>query len=200
MNRQYALLSLLLASTCGTFDDVHAQPATELPRLLGEFREAPDFLNQFEAAQQIVELGNGDALAALEGWLHHEDRHIRGNAAYVFAGLGDQRGFTTLFQILDDHSDRPLGQGMPGIVGNTSVDGWWISSQIRADRYYAVHLLGLLGNREGAPVLTALLNDPELGEKTQWALDKIRAGDERQAVEGSHWRAPADIARAGTND
>jgi HEAT repeat protein len=158
----------------------HAQPTNELSSLLAEFREASDFLNQLETAQKLVDLGDAKAVPPMEVWLEDEDRHVRGNAAFVLAGLGEQRGLAPLFEILDDYSDRPLGQGMPGIVGNTSVDGWWIRSQIRADRYYAVHLLGLLGNREAIPRLTVLASDPELSEKAAWALNEIRAGRSRK--------------------
>lgn len=122
---------VVFALTCGIFDDVHGQRAALLPELLDKFREAPDFLEQLEIAQQIVELGNDGALSALEECLHHEDRHIRGNAAYVFAKFGDVRGLRTLFEILDDRSDRPFGQGIPGVVlgPHTSADRWWVPSR-----------------------------------------------------------------------
>jgi hypothetical protein len=63
----------------------------------------------------------------------HEERHLRGNAAFIYAGLGDRRGFDVIVAILGVHSERPEAQGIPG--GRWSVQG-----QIRPDRYYAAHL------------------------------------------------------------
>jgi HEAT repeat protein len=180
MNHRYATKSfiVIVILTCAFLDDVYGQ-ATSLRELLDDFREEPGFDKQLGIAQQIVGLGDTDALPALEEWLHHEDRHIRGNAAFAFAGLGDVRGLTTIFEMLDDLSDRPLGQGMPGIAGNVSIDRWWIPAQIEADRYYAVHLLGLLGDARATRVLRPLLSDREIGYKVEWALGEISAARRR---------------------
>ena len=127
------------------------QAQAGLPELLELFKNEQVFYNQLELAKQIVRLRDNRALAALEGWLNQEDRHVRGNVAFIFAGLKDKRGLVTIYAILDDRSDRPLGQGMPGVVGNINTDRWWLKSQIVADRYYAVHLLGELGVRRRYP-------------------------------------------------
>ena len=73
------------------------------------------------------------------GRLSHQDRHLRGNAALIFAGLGDPRGLQVIADIITDRSDCPEGQGIPGVSG----DGrYHVARQIAADRYYAAHLLG----------------------------------------------------------
>jgi HEAT repeat protein len=69
-------------------------------------------------------------------------------AAFMFAALGDSRGFDVITAILNDRSDRPAGQGIP-------KGRWSLQGQIDADRYYAVHLLGELKNPSAVPVLVA---------------------------------------------
>jgi HEAT repeat protein len=89
--------------------------------LLDQFRSTTVFWRQFEVAKQIVKMGDTRVLAELEPWLDRDDRHLRGNAAFVFAGLGDPRGFETIRTMLTDRSDRPLGQGIPGVPGNPAT-------------------------------------------------------------------------------
>jgi HEAT repeat protein len=98
--------------------------------------------------------------------LTHEDRHLRANAAFVFGRFGDSRGLQVLEEILSDRSDRPEGQGRPG--GNYNL-----ASQIRADRYYAVHVLGELRDAAAVPILVPLLQDDEVDYKVPWALGLI---------------------------
>jgi len=89
------------------------------------------------------------------------------------SGEQTQSRQATIYEILDDRSDRPLGQGIPAVAGNLSVDRWWLKSQIVADRYYAVHLPGELGDPAAIPVLERLRDDAEVGYKVPWALDQI---------------------------
>jgi HEAT repeat protein len=155
------------------------QTPASLQESLDQFQAEQVFYKQLEIAKHIVALRDKRALPPLEGWLHREDRHLRGNVAFIFAGLKDKRGLATLCEILDDRSDRPLGQGMAGIAGSISADRWWLKKQIEADRYYAVHLLGELGDPAAIPVLARLRYDPEVGYKVPWALDQIRAAQSR---------------------
>ncbi len=48
-----------------------------------------------------------------------------------------------------------------------------VDGQIRADRYYAVHLLGELGNNRAVDVLVPMLADAQVNYKVAWALGKI---------------------------
>jgi len=109
-------------------------------------------------------------LQRLEPWLDHEDRHVRGNAAFVFAGLGEARGLESIGLMLTDRSPRPKGQGIP-------ADRFSVAGQIRADRYYAVHLLGELEDSRALDLLIPLLDDGEINYKVAWALGEI--GDAR---------------------
>ena len=135
--------------------------------LVGGFEKSQYFWQQLQVAQKLVELNDSKDLLQLEPYQRSDDRHLRGNAAFVFAGLGKEMGLTTIYEILQDRSSpRPEGQGVPG-------GPWSIAAQIRADRYYAVHLLGLLKTPEAFPVLVPLLRDSDVNYKVAWALGEI---------------------------
>jgi len=104
---------LILASP----DVIHGQQPPSVSELLRQFQVETVFWRQMEVARKIVAANNASVIPALEPWLTHEDRHLRGNAAFVYAGLGDPRGFEVITAILRDHSERPEGQGIP--------DGTW---------------------------------------------------------------------------
>lgn len=149
-----------------------ASAATEA--LVEQFKQEELFWRQFSIAAKIAERNDPRVLPLLADWLSHDDRHIRGNVAFVFARLGDPRGFQALATILTDRSDRPEGQG----IGRAPSDGVYrVSRQVAADRYYAAHLLGDLRDPRGVPVLVTLLNDPEINSIVPWALAQI--GDKR---------------------
>ena len=135
-----------------------------------QFKNEKLSFRQFDIAKAIVERRDASVLAPLADWLTHEDRHIRGNVAFIFAALGDSRGFPTIAGILSDRSDRREGQG--GSRGRFSV-----AQQIRADRYYAVHLLGQLRDPQAVPILLTLLKDSDVNSNVAWALGQI--GDAR---------------------
>jgi HEAT repeat protein len=138
--------------------------------LLDRFKRENVFWRQFEIAQVLAAANNRGVIAELEVWLTHDDRHLRGNAAFVLGRLGDPRGFETIAAILADRSPRSAGQGIPG--GN-----WTVQAQIRADRYYAAHLLGDLKDSRGVDLLIPLLNDEDVHYIVPWSLAKI--GDRR---------------------
>ena len=173
--RQISHLALLLLFTIhGTGSDTQRSSLNELLQM---FATEKTFWQQLEIAKAIIATHDTNVLPSLEPWLTHEDRHLRANAAMIFAALGDRRGFDVIVGILNDRSDRPLGQGIPIAVNH----GANISTlQIRADRYYAVHLLGDLKDRRAVPVLVPLLNDPEVSYIVPWSLGQI--GD-RTAIE-----------------
>ena len=133
---------------------------------LDRFKQEKMFFRQFEIGRAIASANDRGAIAELEAWLTHEDRHVRGNVAFVLEKLGDPRGFPTITAILADRSTRAIGQGIP--AGRPNVQ-----AQIRSDRYYAAHLLGDLKDRRGVPVLIALLDDDEIGSIVPWSLAEI---------------------------
>jgi HEAT repeat protein len=158
-----------------------SQEATS-SRLIAEFKNTHVFWEQFDIAKEIVALHDQRVLPELVESLNDEDRHARGNAAFVFAGLGDPRGFAVISSILTDRSDRLEAQGMI-FHGGISAPGaeprpiYRVKAQIATDRYYAAHLLGDLKDPRAVPELIPLLDDPEVDDIVPWALAEI--GDKR---------------------
>lgn len=140
--------------------------------LLNRFKGEKIFWRQFEIGKALAGVNDRGAVGELEPWLNHDDRHLRGNVAFVLGRLGDPRGFETIAEILADRSPRSAGQGIPG--GN-----WSVRAQVRADRYYAAHLLGDLKDPRGVGLLVPLLTDEEVDDIVPWSLAEI--GD-RSAV------------------
>jgi len=139
--------------------------------LVEQFKGEKTFWRQMDIAQEIVKRHDASVLPSLADWLRHEDRHLRGNAAFIFAGLGDPRGLQVIADILTDRSDRPEG------VGGSRGGRYNVASQIAADRYYAAHLLGDLGDPQAIPILVPLLKDGEVKSIVPWSLGQI--GDKR---------------------
>lgn len=142
------------------------QKAGSAQQLVEQFQNHRIFWEQFEIAKELVSLHDATVLEQLKSYLNDGDRHVRGNAAFVFAALGDDRGFEVIRSILKDRSDRPEGQGVPG--GN-----WSVAAQISNDRYYAAHLFGDLKDARAVPILIPLLKDREVNWIVPWSLGEI---------------------------
>ena len=153
-------------------------------RLINQFQNTHVFWEQFDIAKEIVALHDPRVLRELVRGLSDEDRHLRGNAAFVFASLGDKRGFDVIYSILTDRSDRPAGQGIVKSGGifspGTHPNFYRVEQQIAADRYYAAHLLGDLKDSHAVPILIPLLDDADVNFIVPWALSEI--GDERAVM------------------
>jgi hypothetical protein len=160
----------LLASVCllSTLCARSAQYRSEsVGGLVERFENTTVFWKQFDVAKKIVALHDKSVLPPLEPWLHREDMRRRGNAAFIFASLGDDRGFQVIKAILEDRSAKrtvfeidDAGRPSPG-------------RQIRADRYYAAHLLGDLRDPRAVPFLVPLLKDEEVNLVIPWSLGEI---------------------------
>jgi pimeloyl-ACP methyl ester carboxylesterase/HEAT repeat protein len=150
---------------------------TSIEPLVERFSTEPVFWRQFELAKELATHREPRVLVALEPLLRHDDRHIRANAAFVFARLGDPRGLATIKGILADRSDRRLRQAIPTGLSNPGHSREWMPRQIREDRYYAVHMLGELRDRRAVDVLVSVLRDPDVNYHAAWALGLI--GDAR---------------------
>lgn len=145
--------------------------------LIARYQAESVFWQQADMTDAIVERATRGDLVPLEPWLTHADRHIRGNVAYLFARMGDRRGFDVIVDMLSDRSPhRTLGPGLAIDMGSEPSPGK-IAGQINSDRYYAVHLLGELRDRRAVEVLIPLLADPDINYKVTWALGQI--GDSR---------------------
>ncbi len=145
--------------------------------LLQTFRNAKIFYLQEWVGDKLAALHDTNILKSpiLTDDLTNEDREIRANAAYVFAALGDGRGFDTLQDILADRSPRPEGQGVPG--GN-----WTLQAQIASDRYHAAHVLGDLKDPRAVPILIPLLADKDVNSIVPWSLAEIGGKQAGQAL------------------
>jgi HEAT repeat protein len=160
-----------------------AQTEQSVDNLVKEFETTKVFWPQFEVAKKLVARGDKSALPALEPWLSNEDRHTRCVAAFVFAGLGNDRGVEVISAVLNDMSDRPEGQGI-------SAGKWSLKAQIRSDRCFAVHVLGELEEKRAVPILVPLLRDEEINYSVAWALGEI--GDARAIgplIEALHYKS-----------
>lgn len=158
------VISAFLLVASGTAGDQKPESSADLVK---KFQNSEFFFEQFDVAQKLVRLRDTTILKQLEPYLGVVDRHVRGNAAFVFASLGNDRGFDVIRAILQDRSSqRPEGQGMPG--GNWSVD-----AQIAADRYYAAHLFGDLKDVRAVAILIPLLKDRQVNMIVPWSLGEI---------------------------
>jgi HEAT repeats len=142
-------------------------PKESASDLVAQFNSAKDGFQQFAVAEKIVALHDNSVLQDLEPWLSNADMHLRGNAAFIFARLGDDRGFEVIRGILEDRSTKRTVFEM-GDNGRPSPE-----SQIRQDRYYAAHLFGDLKDPRAVPILVPLLSDAEVNWVVPWSLGQI---------------------------
>jgi HEAT repeat protein len=158
--KRFLLIVLIGSRVLARLNAMDASSAAA--QLVDKFNHAEYFWQQLETAKEMVSARNTNVLSLLADGLTNEDRHVRGNVSFVFAGLGDERGFETLRKILTDQSARPEGQGVNG--------NWTLRAQIKSDRYYAVHLFGDLKDPRAVPILIPLLNDPDVSYIVPWSL------------------------------
>ena len=163
-------LLLVFASTAPN----QGQQRPAAAELLDQFQTSTYFWKQFEVAKAIVAAKDTSVLPQLEPLLTHADRHLRGNAAFILAGLGDRRGFDVIVAILADRSESRAVHQI------SSVGLPWVQGQIREDRYYAAHLLGDLKDARATRILVLLLKDPDINYIVPWSLAQI--GD-RSAIQ-----------------
>lgn len=157
------VLSALALVASGSAGD---QKRVSSEGLVKEFQNSQSFSEQFDVAEKLARRHDSSVLKQLEPLLVDADRHVRGNAAFVFASLGDERGFDAIRSILQDRSSqRPMGQGT---LGNWTVEG-----QIASDRYYAAHLFGDLKDVRAVPILIPLLKDSQVNWIVPWSLGEI---------------------------
>jgi hypothetical protein len=142
-------------------------PSERTGELVEQFKTTTTFWKQLEVAKQIVALHDKSVLQELEPWLSNEDMHLRGNAAFIFASLGDDHGFQVIKAILENRSPK-RAVSMIDDGGRPSPE-----LQIREDRYYAAHLFGDLKDVRAVPILIPLLRDEEVKEVVAWSLGEI---------------------------
>jgi HEAT repeat protein len=160
-----SLASMSLLSTLT--GQIAQHPSESASGLVEHFERTTIFWKQFEVAKKIVALHDKSVLQDLEPSLSNEDMHLRGNAAFIFASLGDDRGFQVIKSILEDRSTKravveidSTGSPSPGL-------------QIRDDRCYAAHLFGDPRDSRAVSILVPLLKDQEVNSTVPWSLGEI---------------------------
>ena len=154
----------LLSTLCG---QTSRYPIESASALVEQFESTTLFWKQFEMAKKIVVLHDKSVLQPLESWLGNEDMHRRGNAAFIFASLGDDRGFQVIKALLEDRSAKRA------VFEIDSTGRPSLRRQLREDRYYAAHLLGDLKDPRAVPMLVPLLKDEEVNLIVPWSLGEI---------------------------
>jgi HEAT repeat protein len=162
-----ARVGLLVVLLSASLHLVRGQQRPSVSELLGRFEGEKVFWRQFQVAKAIVSANDTSVLPWLESWLTHDDRELRGNAAFIFAALGDHRGFDVIVAILSDRSETREVHAI------SSVGVPYAQGQIRQDRYYAAHLLGDLKDAGAIPVLVPLLADQDVKDIVPWSLGQI---------------------------
>lgn len=159
-------LGVICGALLASFSFLSASSAQTATGLVEQFKSTPTW-KQLEVARQIVALHDKSVLQDLEPWLSNEDMHVRGNAAFIFASLGDDRGFQVIKAILENRSPKRAVL-MNDDTGHPSFD-----RQIREDRYYAAHLFGDLKDPRAVPILIPLLKDQDINWIIPWSLGEI---------------------------
>ena len=164
------VLPVLLFTTASW---VRGQQPSSVEQLVRQFESETEFTRQFQVAKAIVAANDRTVLPRLEPSLTHKDRCLRGNAAYIFARLGDRRGFDAIVAILGDHSaDREVHfVAVNPLTG--PIVGRSLPMQIRQDRYCAGHLLGELKDPRAIPILLPLRADPDVSPTVPRSLKQI---------------------------
>jgi HEAT repeat protein len=160
-----SLVSICLV--CTLFGQTVPYPSESASALVQQFENTRYSGKNFEVAKKIVALRDKSVLKELAPELSNMDMHRRGNAAFIFASLGDDRGFQVIKAILEDRSSKRAVFEM-GSIGGPSPD-----LQIRQDRYYAVYLFGHLKDSRAVPILLPLLNDEDLKFAVVFSLGQI---------------------------
>jgi HEAT repeat protein len=160
-----SLASMCLLSTLSGQTAKH--PSESASGLLEQFESTTAFWEQFLVAKKIVALHDKSVLPHLEPWLRCEGMRRRGNAAFIFARLGDDRGFQVIKAILEDRST------IRAVFEIDSAGHPSPRQQIRADCYYAAHLFGDLRDMRAVPILIPLLKDEEVKLIVPWSLEEI---------------------------
>ena len=163
--RSLSTLTLLLVSSlalpqAALEDDSRPTNST---RVISRFANAGSFWQQTEIARQLIAMGDASVIPAIEPHLATNDRRRRCNAAFVLAGLGDERGVAILISELEDTE--------PGSRVVEAPDTG--PGQVVADRYLAALLLGELRERRAVPALIAATRDESINYRAASSLGEI---------------------------
>jgi len=171
-------LALLFASSPALAQTapVNNSSSNNIARLIAEFATAEYFWQQTDIARELIAAGDRSVIAAIQPYLETNDRRRRCNAAFVLAGLGDERGTVVLISELEDTEPGSRILEDESSTGPGSTAGRGIS-QVRSDRYFAALLLGELRERDAVTALIAATRDRSINYRAAISLGEI--GDTR---------------------
>ena len=163
--------------------------------LLREFNDEKISWKQNEVCRGLIAIGDKRVVIEMIPMLASENRHIRCNAGWVLAGLGDERGLPAVLAELKDTSDRPVG---PERIRNDGTR--YVAGQITEDHYYAAWVLEKIGDRRAVPALIEALHDEAIDYEAALVLGHL--GDQRAvpALLAALERAKGDRQRRGQLD
>ena len=182
----------------GPFDPIVAREAvrpTSAGELLARFRASDVFYHQHDIARTLIARHERSALPELVPHLRAEDRHVRANAALVFVGLGDPRGFdvrtTRRCCSASSRTPEPFPALIPlleqpevnfgavfalgEMAGQQAVTALIkrLSDRDPSIRVLAIRALAHLHSKEAIPAIYRLLND----EDTSHVDDLVSVGE-----------------------
>ncbi len=168
------VLTLVLVSSqvLAQPDSTSGPSQTNVAELISEFSTAEYFWQQTDVARKLVATGDRGVIAAIQPYLETEDRRRRCNAAFVLAGLGDERGPVILISELKDMAagQRTIEPG--AIVGNPSAVSF-ATQQVSDDRYHSALLLGELREKSAVRALVAATRDRSINYIAAISLGEI---------------------------
>jgi HEAT repeat protein len=175
---------------------VSGSPSANIGRLISQFATAEYFWQQTEIARELIATGDRSVIVAIQPYLETNDRRRRCNAAFVLAGLGDERGTVILISELEDMEpgSRILEDGRN--TGPQSLASRGIS-QVRSDRYFAALLLGELRERAAVPALIAATRDQSINYRVAISLGEIGDASAIPALREMAAAFPAERVFAG---
>ena len=131
------------------------QAARSSTALVEQFQTENALWRQFTIGKEIVERRDPRVLPILAAWLNHEDRHVRGNVAFIFA-------VPILIPLLKDKEINAIVPWALGQIGDKSAVGPLIETLDDDDpsmRVLSIYALETLNAKEALPRLTSLLAD-----------------------------------------
>jgi len=170
----FPTLALLLVSlpVLAQPDPTSGTSQADTARLIGEYSTAQYFWQQTDVARKLIATGDGRVIAAIQPYRETNDRRRRCNAAFVLAGLGDERGAVILVSELEDTAPGSRAIEPDFIAGNPSPENLAIQ-QVRSDRYFAALLLGELREKSAVPALVAATRDKSINYVAATSLGEI---------------------------
>jgi len=166
LQAKVARLGVSLALLFGTPCVIQGQQHPTVIELVQQFENTAVFWRQMEVAIAIAPANDRTIFSATGAMVDAPRPSSKGQTHFIYSALGDPSGFDVIAAILRDRSERPEGQGIAGAR-------WSLPGQIRADRYYAAHLMGDLKDARAVAILVPLLNDPEISYIIPWSLGQI---------------------------